>query len=271
MGDFNGDGARGTEDLILFLTVFGTACPSPFGCTDVAAENYNPDATEDDGTCEYDLGPCDGLETLNYGGVEYDLAIIADQCWFTSNLRTTHFANGDSIPHIANSFDWYLAGAGATAAACDYSNSASSSLLYGSLYNSFAVQDERGLCPTGWHVPTDPEWMALEMALGMSETDANAQGFRGTDEGAALKSSSTDTPPWNGTNLSGLAFPPSGQRYNFGSFNGQGLVSLSWTSTSMSGTAAWARRLLEDSNQIDRSPIENGFGGTVRCIKDSEP
>ena len=38
---------------------------------------------------------------------------------------------------------------------------------YGRLYNWYAVDDVRGLCPSGWHVPTDGEWMTIEMALGL--------------------------------------------------------------------------------------------------------
>ena len=58
----------------------------------------------------------------------------------------------------------------------------------GRLYNGYAVDDARGLCPSGWHVPTDEEWMALEMELGMSESEANSTGWRGTDEGTQLRS-----------------------------------------------------------------------------------
>jgi hypothetical protein len=54
---------------------------------------------------------------------------------------------------------------------------------YGRLYNWYAVDDACGLCPSGWHVPTDWEFMTLEMELGMSESEANETGWRGTDQG----------------------------------------------------------------------------------------
>ena len=56
-----------------------------------------------------------------------------------------------------------------------YNNDASNLADYGRLYNWYAVDDARGLCPSGWHVPTDGEYMTLEMALGMSESEANSR------------------------------------------------------------------------------------------------
>ena len=63
----------------------------------------------------------------------------------------------------------------------------------------------RGLCPSVWHVPTDGEFMTLEMELGMSESEANGTGWRGTDQGTQMKSSPEDSPSWNGTNTSGFS------------------------------------------------------------------
>ncbi len=62
-------------------------------------------------------------------------------------------------------------------------------LQYGRLYYWHAVNDSRALCPnSGWHVPSDSAWISLELALGMDESEANSDGFRG-DVGGLL-----DTP-----------------------------------------------------------------------------
>ena len=85
-------------------------------------------------------------------------------------------------------------------------------LITAALYNWYAVDDARGLCPSGWHVPTDGEYMTLEMALGMSESEANDTGWRGTDQGTQMKSSPSDDPSWNGTNTSGFSALAGGSR-----------------------------------------------------------
>ena len=112
-------------------------------------------------------------------GYDYAVVEIGDQCWFAENLRTTVYADGSAIPEETDNTAW--AGL-STGARCDYDNDASNVATYGRLYNWYAATDAAELCPTGWHVPTDDEWTALETYLG-------ANGHSGT-EGAALKSTS---------------------------------------------------------------------------------
>ena len=66
--------------------------------------------------------------------------------------------------------------------------------LYGKLYNRYAIKSEKGLCPEGWHVPSDEEWKQLEMAAGMSEPVTNRRGWRG-NIGGKLKSERTEPEP----------------------------------------------------------------------------
>ena len=109
--------------------------------------------------------------------------------------------------------------------------------------------------------------MSLEAALGMDSLALADFGNRGTDQGDQLKSSASDDPAWDGTNVSGFSGTPSGQRYSFGSFNGFGTMSLLWTGTN-SGSSNWARKLESDNAQVERSLISKGFGGSVRCVMD---
>ena len=113
---------------------------------------------------------------------------------------------------------------------------------YGRLYNWYAVDDARGLCPSGWHVPTDGEFMTLEMELGMSESEANGTDWRGTDQGTQMKSSPEDSPSWNGTNSSGFSGLAGGNRYYDGDFYSGGNLGCFW-SASAGGTYAWGRVL----------------------------
>ena len=142
--DGNGDGCITTADLIMLLGVFNL-CPEP--------------PTVD---CpETDAFSC--TDTVYFDGYGYPTVLIGDQCWFAENLRTTVYADGSAIPEVTDSGAW--AGL-STGARCDYDNDASNVATYGRLYNWYAAVDAAGLCPTGWHVPTDDEWTALENFLG---------------------------------------------------------------------------------------------------------
>ena len=163
------------------------------GCTDSNATNFNPSATEDDGSCVMP-GPaqCGGASTVTFDGHTYDLVAIGDQCWFKENLRSDNFRNGDEIPGNLNDGEWASTVSGAQAV---YNNDPANLLIYGRLYNWHAVDDARGVCPSGFHVPSDEEWMMLEMSLGMTSAQANGIGWRGTDQGLQMKSATTDSPP----------------------------------------------------------------------------
>ena len=130
-----------------------------------------------DTTFSYTCAPLCG-EPVSYQGYDYATVLIGEQCWFAENLRNEHYANGDAIPSGLSDSEWSSTASGATAVygedagcnnyspdidACDPSQSLSE---YGRLYNWYAVDDARGLCPSGWHVPTDGEWTAMTDFLG---------------------------------------------------------------------------------------------------------
>ena len=76
-----------------------------------------------------------------------------------------------------------------------------------------AVDDARGLCPSGWHVPTDGEFMTLEMEL-----DERSSKYRlaGTDQAPDEDHLGMEPVAWNGTNSSGFSGLPGGYRYTMG-------------------------------------------------------
>ena len=115
--------------------------------------------------------------------------------------------------------------------ACDEAQSLSE---YGRLYNWYAVDDARGLCPSGWHVPTDGEWTDLEDYI-------TSQGFSGT-EGTALKSTYGWNWCGNGTDDFGFSALPGGSRSSRWQLRHAGSVGY-WWSSSPSGGSAWYRYL----------------------------
>ena len=248
-------------------TLLTYLCENP-GCMDPTADNYDPYAIEEDNSCIWEEGSpvCDFQNSFTFDGYTYDLVAIGDQCWFAENLRNEHYTNGDGIPGELSNSDWSNASEGAQAI---YNNDTSNLADYGRLYNWFAVDDARGLCPSGWHVPTDGEFMTLEMELGMSESEANASGpiWRGTDQGTQMKSSASDSPAWDGTNTSGFSGLAGGQRYNYGAFSGEGSFGRFW-STSAAGTNATHRELGGGNTGVVRHNKSQRYGFSVRCVRD---
>ena len=236
--DLDGDGAIGVTDLMQLLSLFGTDCPI-WMCGD----------------------------PVNYDGYDYATVQIGEQCWFAENLRTEHYANGDAIPGELSDFEWSNADSTNLGAQAIHTSNPANLAYYGRLYNWYAVDDERGLCLAGWHVPTDSEFMTLEMELGMSESAANGVNSRGTDQGMQLKSSSDDFPSWNGTNTSGFSGLAGGVRYGDGSFYLLTSHVYFW-SASPNGDQAWYRNLYTNDSEVSRNYFGHRGGFSVRCVRD---
>jgi uncharacterized protein (TIGR02145 family) len=229
-------------------------------------------------------------DPLEYQGYDYDTVQIGEQCWFAENLRAENYRNGDAIEAQLSNSTWVLTTNGAIAVYGEHDDCSSSSLeidpcdseqaieLYGCLYNGFTLFDDRGLCPVGWHVPSDPDWMTLEVFLGMSETEAALTNFRGTDQGIKLKSYFGWASVGNGSNSSGFGGLPGGMRSGWpvgpedqGDFRHAGDGAYYWTSSSAPSPGAfWGRELNHDSDNVGRNTWSPSFGFSVRCIKDAE-
>jgi uncharacterized protein (TIGR02145 family) len=209
-------------------------------------------------------------DDMTYEGYDYATVEIGSQCWFAENLRTTSYNDASTIPNGLSITEWGYTPYGAvTVYEVGGSNEAANLADYGRLYNWFAVNTGL-LCPTGWHVPSDGEWKTLEMALGMTLSEADNTGFRGTDQGTQLKSSQLDSPSWNGSNTSGFSALPGGARsYYNGYFNYEG-DGGSWWSSSPHDDAfnAWSRDLYSSNGSVYRDRYDRNYGMSVRCVRD---
>jgi uncharacterized protein (TIGR02145 family) len=195
----------------------------------------------------------------------YKTVIIGEQLWMQSDLRTTHFQGGAEIPFVTDTAAWRTS---ITPACCWYNNTPQGS-GFGLIYNWYTVE-VGGLCPDGWHVPTDEEFKILERFLGMSLNESNKSGDRGTDEGNKLKSSTTWVPAL-GTNSSGFTALGEGYRWGVdGSFNDYGVVGYWWTSSyHWDGTTkALYRRLDSNKGGVYREGVIKAGGKSVRCLSD---
>ena len=257
------------------------------GCTNPGACNYDELSTDDDGSCDLSCAPeyagC-GSPIL-YKGYEYSTVAIGEQCWFSENLRTEFYANGDSIvrivendengvPQIVSGYTRVWVSNGGEPCQSPNIECTAEQLLaeYGRLYNWYAVDDTRGLCPRGWHVPTDEEWIDIEMHLGMSENEVNSTGYRGTDQGDKLKTNFGWANEGNGSNSMGFNGLPGGTMWlswetTYGG-SGAGTGGYWWTSSLEDSSAfkAWSRRLTSSNDKVGR--YSNGGAGllSVRCL-----
>lgn len=274
VADISQNGSLDILDIVLIVNcILYSECWE--GCADQAAINYTPGALVDDGTCEY----------LDIDGNLFGAIVIGEQRWMNENLKVTHYQNGDEIPGGFSDDDWanlHLPGLGAYAI-YPYNEDEESwntcegdcSELYGLLYNWYAVMDDRGICPEGWHVPSDEEWMGLEMTLGMSFEEAQMLGYRGTNEGSKLAGISE---LWADGSLvdneefgtSGFIAIPGGHRdHGFGHFGAMGDKCYFWSSTSSGGWSLSRCRVLYYSHSdIKRSSSHRNDGNSVRCVRD---
>jgi uncharacterized protein (TIGR02145 family) len=205
----------------------------------------------------------------------YDTVVIGSQVWMSDNLRVSRYRNGDPILTGLSNSAWQNITSGAYAV---YNNDPVNDSLFGKLYNWYAVADPRGLCPTGWHVPSDAEWQTLESTLGMTQIELNLNGFlwRGSTQnvGGNMKSVSSlwTAPNIGATNSSGFIGLPGGGRWNgdFSSIGNDGYW-FSSTEISFSPYMAMYRHLGKYETGVKRNPADKVNGLSVRCVRDITP
>lgn len=195
---------------------------------------------------------------VTFDGYTYPTVVLGNgQEWMAENLRADNYANGDPIANVTGDVDWMNLTTGAWV---NYSNNASFENPYGKLYNWYAINDSRKVCPAGWHVPARREWDTLVTYLGH-------EGIAGGD----MKAKGTQywTSPNDGaTNLSGFSGLPGGGRSNDGFFSTINNFGYYWSATSANSTQAWAGSLAYNSTSFLLFGDHKGNGYSVRCVKD---
>ncbi len=204
-------------------------------------------------------------------GNMYDVVAIGNQVWMAENLKVTKYRNGDPIPHVTDNETWDDLSSGGY---CVYDNNPLNTDIYGNLYNWYAANDSRGLAPEGWHIPTDEEIIELEMYLGMSQSQLNGIGWRGTNEGSKLAGNETlwyDGELENDTEFgnSDFDFLPGGMRGgSSGVYFGIGGIGYFLTNTEYDNSNIWFRHINYSYKMVNREYYPKSCGFSVRCIKD---
>jgi uncharacterized protein (TIGR02145 family) len=184
---------------------------------------------------------------MDVDGNIYNIIEIGEQTWMKENLRVTHTPDGSAISGYA------------------YIDNEDSIAKYGLLYtwdvamNGSKDEGAQGICPEGWHIPSDDEWKQLEMELGMTSAEADMVNvWRGSPVGTLMKAGGA----------SGYEAQLAGRRASGGSFSLMGRMEYMWTSTEYTGTLAWRRCLDAQSTQVGRwNTFPKSYGFSVRCVK----
>lgn len=197
-----------------------------------------------------------GQALIDIDGNVYQTVKIGGKEWMAENLRTSKFRDGTSIPQITDNTLW----ANTTSSAwCWYNNDNPFEKPYGKLYNGYAVNDSRGLCPVGWDVPTNAEWTIM--------TDL----FGGLNfAGGPLKKEGTihwESPNTGATNESGFYGLPGGSRFSNGSFFLIRQFGFWWSGTEVDSEVAWFHGLLYNDVIVNRNSFNKKYGLSVRCVK----
>ncbi|MDD4848837.1 MAG: FISUMP domain-containing protein [Bacteroidales bacterium] len=193
-------------------------------------------------------------------GNVYNTVTIGTQTWMAQNLRTTTYNDGTAIPNITDQYAWTNLSQGAY---CWYNNSTSQNVIYGALYNWMAVETGQ-LCPVGWHVPTDVEWITLQnyvLQLGNPSL------------GLMLKSNSLWYSNSNGNDVLGFAAYPTGWRNgyheNVGYFYGRSFYAVFWSSTIAQNNKVFCKSFYFNESDFNEYFFNQKAGFSVRCLQDS--
>ena len=211
-------------------------------------------------------------------GNVYDAVQIGEQLWMAENLRTTHYADGTEIPLgdstvFGTAYRYLPNGKESNVSTCGYLYNYAAAVGNGTNGGAAVMQ---GVCPEGWHVPSDAEWTQLtdyvssrsEFVVG-NDAQYIAKALAST---TGWKSSNNDYAVGNNpglNNATGFSTLPAGSFYNnvYTYFN---YTANFWTSTEVNATSAWIRSLYYGNPKVLRYGYSGNKSGaySVRCLQD---
>lgn len=241
------------RDGVYNWTVMGVcALTAPFGITPLAA----PDTFRvgGDPMCPSSVSDIDGYT--------YPVVEIGGECWLAENLRTVRYRNGDSIPCVSDASSWSGLSSGARSY---YDNDSALASEFGALYNWYAVDDARGICPMGWHVPDDDELRGLRSNTGFVGSAAYLR-QQGTHEAGTGSWAAPNVGATNGTGFTAL--PGGLLDASENSWDRLRTDCFLWTTTSTFSSTARTWRILHDEYGLFYYDNSKRDGRTVRCLRD---
>ena len=210
---------------------------------------------------------CSGITTITYGGQIYNTVEIGLQCWLKENLNIGIMVDGDVEQQNNSIIEKYC-----------YDNNTSNCDEYGGLYQwdemmqYITGEGAQGICPQGWHIPSDDDWKVLEGTVdSMYDFDDpvwNNMSYRGFDAGKNLKSTNGWFENGNGTDVFGFTSRPGGFRQNNHIFSNLSMRALFASSSEINSENAWIRYIIHDNDGVNRNDGNKLHGFSVRCLMD---
>ncbi len=205
----------------------------------------------------------------------YNTVLIGSQCWMKENLRTTKYADGTDIP-VANYFNYNTSVIPLDQRGLLYNWKA---VMNGASFGNATLSGVQGVCPTGWHVPSDVEWSMLEKYVSGSDWQTSYETYYGYRGSHACKLASNDfiwgnsalpnTPGYNqANNKSRFSAVPAGYNVN-NSYDGENTDAHFWSSTQSDNDSAWVRSIVMSDAGVSRQHFHKTQAAlSVRCIRD---
>jgi len=209
---------------------------------------------------------CGGILTDPRDNQQYPTVQIGTQCWMAKNLNVGTMVNGSSNQTNNSTIEKYC-----------YNNDINNCNTYGGLYQwdeamgYTTTAGTQGICPPGWHLPTDAEWCTLTTFLDPT-VNCNAWGWSGTNAGGKMKATGFDhwySPNTGATNSSGFTALGAGYRDANGNFNGLRYYASFWSSSEYSSTHGILRGLNYDLASVGRYYAYKARGFSVRCLRNN--
>jgi len=200
------------------------------------------------------LIPAQGQEAVkDFDGNVYKTVKIGSRVWMAENLKVTHYRNGETIPDIMDPKQWDLLTGGAS---CEFNSDPVYTKAFGLIYNWYTTTDVRNVCPEGWHVPSESEWVTLVS-------------FLAGENVASVNTTGKVAPSLIKVNESMFKVLPEGFRGYDGEFTGLGYGGGGWWSaTSASKETAYYHNVNYNTAGKIRMEGRKKFGYNIRCIKD---
>ncbi len=210
---------------------------------------------------------CVNVPTVIYNFQLYNTLQIGTQCWLKENLNVGAMIIGIQPQWNNGVIEKYC-----------YDDDPANCNIYGGLYQwdemmKYTTEPgTQGICPAGWHIPTDEEWKQLEGEVdsqyGYPDPVWDTLDFRGFDVGERLKSQNSWYYNGNGSDFVGFSALATGGRRFDGAFLSIGIYTSFWSSLQTNSMESWYRYIMDLYDGTARYSRDQSFGRSVRCVKD---